>query len=146
LATITLLGHRAHTHQVLLQTRANDQWGFYKGKANRRATNEVVAKLMTTLDYKDKEKADKVRESLTADADRYRDELKEIEKEAKDLQDEARREQQRANRFDLSEGFLEAALVITSITLLTRRRVYWGVGGAIAVIGIVVALTALTVH
>ena len=31
-------------------------------------------------------------------------------------------------------------------TLLTRRRVYWGVGGAIAVIGIVVALTALTVH
>src|SRR5947209_7961450 len=55
LATITLLGHRAHTHQVVLQTRANDEWSYYQGKSVRRSTNEVVAKLMTAMDFKDKE-------------------------------------------------------------------------------------------
>lgn len=146
LATITLLGHRAHTHQVVMQTRANDQWGFYQGNAVRRSTDEMFANLMSAMDFKDKEKADKVREWFNSESDRHREKLKEIEKEARALEAEARREARLANRYDLGEGFLQVALVITSITLLTKRRVYWALGGAIAVLGIAVALSALFVR
>jgi hypothetical protein len=35
LATITLLGHRAHTEEIKLQTRVNDGWGFFQAKHDR---------------------------------------------------------------------------------------------------------------
>jgi hypothetical protein len=35
LAITTMLGHRAHTEEVLLQTRTNDQWDYYQAKNNR---------------------------------------------------------------------------------------------------------------
>src|SRR5215469_3862702 len=35
LAIATLLGHRAHTEEVKLQTQVNDQWGFYQAKHSR---------------------------------------------------------------------------------------------------------------
>jgi hypothetical protein len=146
LATVTLLGHRAHTHQVVLQTRANDQWGFYQGNAVRRSTDEMFAQLMSAMNFKDKDRGDKVREWFNTEADRHRDKLKEIEKEARALEAEARHEQRQANRFDLGEGFLEVALVITSITLLTRRRHYWAVGGLVAILGVAVAISAGFVH
>ena len=146
LATTTLLGHRAHTHQVVLQTRANDQWGFYQGNAIRRSTDEMFSNLMSAMDFKDKDKAEKVREWFNSEADRHRDKVKEIEKEARALEAEARREARLANRYDLGEGFLEVALVITSITLLTRRRIYWALGGVFAVLGIAVAVSALFVR
>jgi hypothetical protein len=35
LAVATLLGHRAHTEEVKLQTKVNDGWGFYQAKHSR---------------------------------------------------------------------------------------------------------------
>ena len=49
----------------------------------------------------------------------------------------------RANRFDLAEALLEIGLVITSVTLLTRSRVYWYLGIVFALGGIASALSVL---
>jgi hypothetical protein len=148
LALITVLGHRAHTHQVVMQTRANDQWGFYQGNDIRGKADENFAKLMSVMEFnaKEKENADKLKEWFNSEAGRRREKLKEIEKEARALEAETDREGRLANRYDLGEAFLEVALVITSITLLTRRRVYWAVGGVVAVLGIAVAMSSLFVH
>lgn len=35
LAIATLLGHRAHTEEIKLQTKVNDQWSFYQAKHQR---------------------------------------------------------------------------------------------------------------
>jgi hypothetical protein len=35
LAIATLLSHRAHTEEIKLQTKVNDQWGFYQAKHQR---------------------------------------------------------------------------------------------------------------
>jgi hypothetical protein len=42
--------------------------------------------------------------------------------------------------------FLEIALVVTSITLLSGRRIFWYSGIVFSAIGVVVALTSLTVR
>jgi len=52
----------------------------------------------------------------------------------------------RSDRFDLSEVFLEIALVVTSITLLSGRRMFWHLGMLFGVLGIVVAAASLLVH
>src|SRR5271167_2985962 len=40
-AALSLLGHRAHTEQLLLQTKATDQWAYYQAKDIRRHTYEL---------------------------------------------------------------------------------------------------------
>jgi hypothetical protein len=55
-------------------------------------------------------------------------------------------ERNRADRFDLAEVFLEIGLVITSITLLSGRKIFWFLGMALAVVGLVVTLTGFLVH
>jgi hypothetical protein len=55
-------------------------------------------------------------------------------------------ERNRADRFDLAEVFLEVGLVITSITLLSGRRIFWHLGVIVGALGIVVATSAFFVH
>ena len=49
----------------------------------------------------------------------------------------------RADRFDLGEALLEIGLVVTSVTLLTRSRIYWFLGLVFAAGGILSALSVL---
>jgi hypothetical protein len=42
--------------------------------------------------------------------------------------------------------FLEIGLVITSITLLSGRRIFWWLGILLGVLGVVVAATAPFLH
>jgi len=57
-----------------------------------------------------------------------------------------KREGRRADRYDLGEVMLEAALVICSITLLTRKKLYWGMGLVLAAVGIAVAAAGFLIH
>ena len=49
----------------------------------------------------------------------------------------------RADRFDLGEALLEIGLVITSVTLLTRRKAYWYFGMVFSAGGVVSAILGL---
>jgi len=42
-AVVTLLGHRSHTEEVVLQAKASDQWAYYQAKNIRRHEDEIVA-------------------------------------------------------------------------------------------------------
>jgi Domain of unknown function (DUF4337) len=54
-------------------------------------------------------------------------------------------ERRRANLYDLGEVFLEIGLVVTSITLLSGRRIFWHGGILLGVVGVVAAATSLLV-
>ncbi len=145
-ATVTLLGHRAHTEEVVLQNKVSDQWAFYQAKNIRRHTDELFADIASVISSKNAEQTDKLREKYSAEAERYRDEQKDLDAEARKLEQETQQERKRADRFDLAEVFLEIALVITSITLLSGRRLFWHVGIVMACLGIGVAVTGLLIH
>src|SRR5207245_11529566 len=78
--------------------------------------------------------------------ERYDEEKKEIKNQAEEVEKERDLQRRKADRFDLGEGFLEVALVITSITLLTRRRVFWYLGIVIGLAGVAVTLSGLRLH
>ena len=71
---------------------------------------------------------DKFRDKYAQEAERYKHEKGEIQDEAKELEREVSLEEKRADRYDLAEVFLEIGLVITSITLLSGRRIFWLLG------------------
>jgi hypothetical protein len=145
-ATVSLMGHRAHTEEVVLQNKVTDQWAYYQAKNIRRHTDELFADFASVMVATDTQKAAQLREKYQKEADRYRDEQKDIDAEAKKLEQETDHERRRADRYDLGEVLLEVALVVTSITLLSGRRTFWHAGLALTVIGLVVASTALLVH
>src|ERR1700721_1156924 len=81
IATVTLLGHRAHTEEVLLQTRAADQWAYFQAKEIRRRSYELFLDELSIFSLQDAKQVDAVREKYKKQVDRYSDELKEIETE-----------------------------------------------------------------
>jgi hypothetical protein len=145
-ATVTLLGHRAHTEEILMQTRATDQWAYYQAKNMRRNNLEALDELLTAIQNTDPQRTAEVRKEFHSEIDKYRDQQKDIQGEARGLEAEVQGATRRADRFDLGEVFLEIALVVTSITLLTDRRGYWYFGIVLGVIGVVCATSVLITH
>jgi len=146
LAAVALLGHRTHIEEVLAQAKASDQWAYYQAKGVRRHNYEIFAELVSSTASKDEARAEKAREKFLQQAERYRDEQKEIENEARTLEKEVVLSGRKANRFNLGEVFLQIALVVTSITLLTASRGYWVMGLVFAALGVIVAATGFLVH
>src|SRR5580700_10048785 len=145
-AVVTLLGHRAHTEEVVQQAKASDQWAYYQAKNIRRHEDEIFVDLTSVEATTDAAALAKLREKYSGEASRYKDEQKEIEDKAHEMEAEVTTVRGRADRFDLAEVFLEVGLVITSITLLSGRRIFWYLGIVLGVVGFVVASTSILVH
>src|SRR5947207_1161464 len=142
-ATVSLRGHRTSIEEVGLQNKVSDQWAYYQAKNIRRHNDELFADMISVLNSKDAEAAGKLQEKYRAEADRYRDEQKDLDAKARELEQEAVRARAKTDRFDLGEVFLEIALVITSITLLSGRRLFWYLGLLFGAAGVVVAASVL---
>jgi len=146
IAAVTLLGHRAHTEELLLQSQATDQWAYYQAKNIRLHETQSIADLLTALLPQDKEKAARLRESYLKEVKRYEGDKDDIGEKAKELEKERDLVGRRADRFDGGEGLLEIGLVICSITLLTRRRAFWFGGMLIGFSGVGLAITGFLLH
>lgn len=159
-ATVSLLGHRTHTEEillkneeVLLQNKVTDQWAYYQAKNIRRHNDELFADLATVVATKNAEAASTMEEKYRAEAARYKDEQKELDAKARELEsegkltrDEGDHTRRKADRFDLGEVFLEIALVVTSITLLSGRKLFWHFGMLVGTAGVLVAVSAFLIH
>lgn len=145
-AVVTLMGHRAHTEEVVLQAKASDQWAYYQAKNIRRHEDEIAADITAVQPTTDAAALGKVRDKYSSEASRYKDDQKGIEDKAREMEAEVATERNRADRYDLAEVFLEVGLVITSITLLSGRRLFWLAGIVLAVIGLALAGTGFFVH
>jgi hypothetical protein len=145
-AVVSLLGHRAHTEEIVLQSKATDQWAFYQAKNMRRHVDDLFTDLTAVQATTDKPALDKLRAKYSEEASRYKDDQKDLESEARGLENEGLTEMKRADRYDLAEVFLEIGLVITSITLLSGRRFFWYMGILLGIIGLGVAATGFLVH
>ena len=145
-AVVSLMGHRSHTEEILMEARATDQWAYYQAKNIRRHNYEMGIDLLALGEFKDKGQSGKVLEKYREEAAKAGKDQSEIEEQARDLEKESARAQQKADRFDLGEVFLEVALVISSLALLTRNRLFWYLGIVSTIAGLGVAVTGLLLH
>jgi hypothetical protein len=142
-AVTTVLGHRTHTEAVLFQNKATDQWNEYQAKKIRSYNTQLESDLLSVVTIADKDAAAKIAKSYAGHQEKWNDELKEEQEKAEALEKKVEEAEARANRFDLAEALLEIGLVITSVTLLTRNRLYWYFGMLFSLAGILSALSVL---
>jgi Domain of unknown function (DUF4337) len=145
-AIVTMLGVRSHTEEVTLQSRANDQWAYYQAKDIRLHMDKDIADLESFVNTSDPAKAVAARQANLAEADKYRKQIDDLQADAKRLEEETNLQSRRGDRYDFGEIFLEVALVITSITLLSGKRMFWHAGIVLGLVGVLVACTALLVR
>jgi uncharacterized protein (DUF342 family) len=148
LSGVALLSHRAHTEEIIKQSQASDKWSYMQAKNIRMHTYNLFSDMLKLSPPAggNAEKIAEKAESYTKQAERYKDEVKEIEKEARALEHERDEEQQRATRFDLGEVMLEAAVVLASLTMLTKKSAFWYLGMAVAIAGMAVAASGFMIH
>jgi len=136
LAVVTIGSHRAHTQAVIDRTEENDKWSYFEAKKIRQHMFEVGADLARTLATDDTRVKELLDRYATQTA-RYARETEDIQKEAQTSHAESGRQENRAMRLDIGEGFLELGLVLSSLYFLSRRRFFPVLGGIAAVIGTV---------
>lgn len=144
-AMVTVLGHRSHTEAVLAQARTTDQWNLYEAKKIRQDSLEVVIdqmKLQPTVDPK--ATSAKLAE-YKAHIAKWNNDLAAAQKEAESYQHDVEHAEKQAGRFDLGEALLQISVVLSSITLFTRRRTWFFSGLALGAAGLVVAASAFLV-
>src|SRR6516162_8606584 len=80
-AVATLLGHRAHTEELLLQAKASDQWAYYQAKNIRLRELESFGDLLGVMATEDKQKAGQSREAYAQEIGRYGGDDEDISRE-----------------------------------------------------------------
>jgi hypothetical protein len=142
-AVVTVLGHRTHTEAVLDQNKATDQWNFYQAKKIRANDTQLASDILSVVTVANKDAAAKIAKAYTDHQSKWVDDLKEEQAKAEALEVQVEHAEARADRFDLGEALLEIALVVSSVTLLTRARLYWYFGIAFAFAGVASAVSVL---
>jgi NAD dependent epimerase/dehydratase family enzyme len=144
-ALATVLSHRAHTEAVLQQARATDEWNLYQAKKIRQSNIATTSDLLTILAPTNPAAAAKLNEYKEHTA-KWDDDLKEEDEKARDLEADVVTAEHHASRYDSAEALLQIAVVLSSVTLLTRQRIYWLMGLALGAGGVIFAAMGLLVH
>lgn len=145
-SVITVMGHRTHTEAVLMQARASDQWNLYQAKKIRQNDTQLTVDLLGAVATRDNATTDSMIATYKAHLSKWNADLLGTQEVAKGFEEAVERAERKAGRFDLGEALLEISLVVSSITLLTRQRIYWALGMVFGLIGIVVAAQGLLLH
>lgn len=145
-AMVTVVGHRSHTEAVLMQARATDQWNLYEAKKIRQDSLEVVIDqlaLQPTVDAK--ATAAKI-EEYKAHIAKWKTDLADAQAQAEGFEHGREHAEHQAGRYDMGEALLQISVVLSSITLFTRRRGYFFGGLCLGTAGLLIAASALTVR
>jgi hypothetical protein len=145
-AMVTVLGHRTHTEAVLDQAKASDQWNEYQAKKIRQHDESVASDLLVLQPSSNAGAVEKKLEDYKKHIEKWNEDLAEEQKQALEFQSEVTKAEHQAGRYDLGEALLQIAVVLSSITLLTRQRIFFLGGLTLGVAGALIAGSALLLH
>ena len=145
-AMVTVLGHRSHTQAVLVQSKEGDQWNLYQAMKNREENLQLNVDMLQLQPSSDVKARDAKLAEYRVHLAKWKDELPAEEAKAEQYESEVKVAEARAGRFDLGEALLQISVVLSSITLFTRRRSYFVIGLALGMAGVVVVGSAWLVR
>jgi hypothetical protein len=131
---------------VAMVTVLGDKWSEYQAQKIRADNTQTVIDLLRLQPSTDSAAVEKKVSEYTAHIAKWNSQLASEQEEAHDLEAEVHHAEAQAGRFDLGEALLQISVVLCSITLFTRRRLYFFLGLGIGALGLAFAASALLVH
>src|SRR5437899_10215006 len=87
-AGMSLLGHRAHTEGLRLETQAASRWTQYQAKSIRLHETQGFSDVIKIVAPLNKELGEELKEKYAKEVEHYEGDKVDVSKEAKDLEDE----------------------------------------------------------
>jgi hypothetical protein len=144
LAIVSIVSHRTHTEAIMHKSTANDKWAQYQSTRVKYHSLELGENLVAVVGLKGKE-ADRMLADYAKQKKKYDGEGKDIMREARDADEAADVAEYRALRFDLGEGLLEIAMVVTSLYFISHKGMFPVIGLIAGIAGTAIAITGVMV-
>jgi hypothetical protein len=148
LAIVSLGGNNATKEMSLAQQQASDQWAFFQAKSMREQLYRIermrleddLAERGGSLAAPAREHKDQFLAKVAGEESRYEAEKKEIEEKAHELEHERDMHRAKDPYFDFGEVLLQIAIVLASMSILTRSRPIFHASVLAALAGLVLGL------
>jgi len=140
----TLKGGGHSTRSVMCQAQASDQWAYYQSKSIKGYVYELQREKFE-MDLKSNKGMPR---ALAADyekriasykekIERYDKEKEEIKKKAEDLEKQRDEAKLHSGAFGMAAMFLQIAILLSSISALMKKKLFWYIGMAGGAFGLV---------
>jgi hypothetical protein len=126
-----------------MQTRAADQWNEYQSRKLRAESLQVTVDLLTLQPVIDAAASQQKIADYRAKITKWTAQLTDDQAKAHQFEEVVEHAEAQASRYDLGEALLQIAVVLSSVTLLTRRRGYFYFGLSLGLTGLLIAASAL---
>jgi hypothetical protein len=157
--------NRLRTEAATAEVEMSNLFAWFQAKKVRQTFFETSAQMTSLLQTSDEESKKKLSKNLKEMAEGYdksndkKDNLPDLEERGKEkgkhaeelkakarsIRDESEHVHRQADRIDIAHLLAEVALVLCSITLLTKRKTFWYAGLAAAVIALGLTVSAYTI-
>lgn len=157
--------NRLRTEAATAEVDMSNLFAWYQAKKLRQAQYELSANMLELLptsdntnqkklskDWKDKaegyDKRNEAKDNLPDLEDRGKEAKKhaeELKEKARTFRDESEHVHHQADRIDMAHLLAEIALVLCSITLLTKKKIFWYTGLLAAVLAVGITISAYTI-
>jgi Domain of unknown function (DUF4337) len=157
--------NRLRTEAATAEVEKSNLFAWYQAKKVRQAQYELSAKMVALIPGGDTATQTKLSKEWKDKAEGYdksndkKDNLpdldeqgkaagnhaEELKAKARTARDESEHVEHQADRLDIAHLLAEVALVLCSITLLTKRKMFWYLGILAAVIAIGLTISAYTI-
>jgi hypothetical protein len=142
LAIVTIASHRTHTAAIMNKSEANDAWAYYQATRIKLHNVELGEQIAGLLGLKEGPAA-AVLNASAAQKQKYEKESTKIQNDAKKAGSLAKAAEDRALRYDVGEGLLEIALVLSSLYFISKKKMFPAMGIVAGLLGAAIAVTGL---
>jgi hypothetical protein len=142
LAIVSIASHRTHTEAILQKSTANDEWAHYQSTRVKFHNLELGEQLATLLGPLNPAAAEARADFETQRKD-YDGRGKAIQARAEEADRAAEAAERRGLLYDVGEGFLEIALVVTSLYFIARKGLFPVIGVVAGIGGVAVFIAGL---
>jgi hypothetical protein len=145
LSFVNMKGDNAKTESIIKTNEASNQWAYFQAKSIKQSVTSSELDLLPFLSTAPGAKAtdiSNVQARLQMEKGRYDLEKEKIKLQAEKLEKSARHDSAVNDRCDHGALFLQLAIVIASVAILTRLHLYWFISMALGAVGTVIGLSA----
>jgi len=131
-ALTTLYMGKFSSRAIMTQGQESDQWAFYQAKSIKQHTFDMSKKALELQFHSQKGLPSEVAADYEKTLAKYGDEIKRYDSEKKEIKDKAEgiakaklKAQEMGGNFAYALIFLQIALMLASISSLTKRKYLW---------------------
>ena len=145
LSVFSILSHQTNTESIILVNESSNQWSHYQAKRIREYQVELNTTLIRLM-APDNPLTAKTISQYSKQEEKYKQDLDEIKTEADKTVDEGKLAHKKTGYFELAEGILEIAMILSSLYFLSHKKLFPLLGLIMGLAGGIIGVLGLIVH